>query len=567
MTSHNGSGRRKVLLIGVDGATLDLIRPWAAAGLLPTFQRLMNEGASGELQSVIPPVTPAAWGTLATGMNQGKHGLFDFYARRDHSYETFVVDATHRHGPSLWSLLSQAGQRTVVFNVPATYPPEPVNGAMVSGLLTPNFATDASYPQELLAELKAAVPGFSFYPPGIFSEGKETEFIQDVLKWDQMTLQATEFLMQRQPWDFLFTVFVGTDIISHFMWKQMEQGTAKADSAQARACAQAIQDVYRQVDTMIARLMEQAGEDTLVMVVSDHGFGALDYYMHLNAWLVQKGYLRFKRTPFVLLKQLMFKLGITPLHVLELVRRLRLGGQVQETASTKNDRFKKLVKQAFLSLDDVDWSRTTAYSAGYGGPIFVNLKGREPQGIVEPGDEYENLMKRITADLRALRHPVTGEPFVGEILRPEDLYKGPYTARAADLQFTPQDWRNQGYGVHDFASHRWLEPSPDRSGTHRMNGILYLFGPGIAPGQTVTGATLVDIAPTILSLMGVPIPQSIDGQVLTAAMAPDMASQLQITYSDAPATAPEREAVPEPELSAEDERVIRDRLEALGYLG
>ncbi len=567
--SNNGSNHRKVLLIGVDGATFDLIRPWAEAGILPTFRQLMTQGATGELQSVMPPVTPAAWGTLATGMNQGKHGLFDFYARRDGSYESMVVDASHRHGVSLWRLLSQAGLRTVVFNVPATYPPEPVNGAMVSGLLTPTLATDASQPVELLADLKAAVPNFSFYPPGIFSEGEELKFIDDVLRWDKMTLDATEFLMKREPsWDFLFTVFIGVDIISHFMWKQMEtKGTSDAarDPKTREAVANAIQSVYRQVDSIIARLMKEAGDDVLVMVVSDHGFGALDHYMHLNAWLAQKGYLKFKRTPPVLVKQLMFRLGITPLRILNMMRALRLGGKVQETASTQNDRLKTLVKQAFLSLADVDWSRTTAYSTGYGGPIFVNLKGREPQGIVEPGAEYEKLLERITTDLRALRHPDTGEPFVGEIYRQHDLYQGPYSKNAPDLQFAPFDWRNQGYGVHDFASNRWLEPSPDRSGTHRMNGILCLYGQGIRPGQKVEGASLQDIAPTILALMGVPIPQVMDGRVLSTALTEASQAKLSIAFAETvDVDLGTRVAV---DLSPEEEQVIRERLEALGYLG
>jgi predicted AlkP superfamily phosphohydrolase/phosphomutase len=569
VASNNGSDRRKVLLIGVDGATFDLIRPWAEAGILPTFRRLMTQGATGELQSVMPPVTPAAWGTLATGMNQGKHGLFDFYARREGSYETMVVDASHRHGASLWQLLSQAGRRTVVFNVPATYPPEPVNGVMVSGLLTPTFATDASQPVELLAELKAAVPNFSFYPPGIFSEGEELKFIEDVLGWDKMTLDATEFLMKREPsWDFLFTVFIGVDIISHFMWKQMETHGASdstRDPKTREAVAQAIQSVYLQVDSFIAQLMNEAGDDVLVMVVSDHGFGALDHYMHLNAWLAQKGYLKFKRTPLIILKQLMFRLGITPLRLLNLMRALRLGGKVQETASTHNDRLKALVKRAFLSSADVDWSRTTAYSTGYGGPIFVNLKGREPQGIVEPGAEYEKLLERITADLRALRHPDTGEPFVGEIYRQHDLYHGPYSENAPDLQFAPFDWRNQGYGVHDFASNRWLEPSPDRSGTHRMNGVLCLYGKGIEPGRKVEGASLQDIAPTVLALMGVPIPKTMDGQVLSAAFTDEGKAKLSVAFADAVDTPPETRAAAD--LSPEDEQVIRERLEALGYLG
>ena len=564
--ANKGARSRRVIIIGIDGATFDLISPWVEAGLLPTFKRLMAQGAWGSLQSTMPPVTPAAWSSLATGMNQGKHGLFDFFGRKPGTYETYLVNATHRHGAALWQLLSEAQRRVIVFNVPATYPPERVNGLMVSGLLTPNQATDAAWPAELLTALKQAVPDFSFYPPGIFSQGHEAEFVQEVLNWDKMTLQATEFLVKQQAWDFLFPVFIGVDILSHFMWRQMvtaDQSPSKVSTASPTA-ANAIQSVYRQVDSTLARLLELAGEETYVMLVSDHGFGPLDYYMHINAWLVQRGYLKFKRTPAVQLKYLAYRLGITPLRILELLRKLRLGGQVQQTASERNAWLKSLVKQVFLSLADVDWSRTTAYSTGYGGPIFVNVKGREPQGIVEPGAQYESVLKQITADLWALRHPKTGERFVGEVYRPHDLYSGPYTDLAADLSFVPRDWSNQGYGVHDFASNRWLEPSPDRSGTHRMNGILLLHGPGIRPNYHVTGASLWDVAPTVLALMGVPIPRAMDGQVLSAALEEDLVSQLAVTYSDAVTASA---ALTTPEMSPEDEQMIRDRLEALGYGG
>jgi predicted AlkP superfamily phosphohydrolase/phosphomutase len=524
------------MVIGFDGATLELIRPWAEAGNLPTFQRLMSQGVSGNLQSTVPPVTPAAWSSLVTGLNQGKHGVFDFFGSQEDSYETYVVNATHRRGAVLWRLISQADRRVIVFNVPATYPPDQVNG------LT------------LLDELRQAVPDFSFYPPGIFSQGQEAAFVEEVLAWDKMTLEATEYLMARQEWDFLFTVFIGIDIVSHFMWQKMVRGSALRDSdgpKEENPLFDAILRVYRQADEILARLLEMAGEDTYVLLVSDHGFGPLENYMHLNAWLEQRGYLKFKRTPAVLLKTLFYHLG--------------LGGQVQETASKRNTWLKSLVKQVFLSLADVDWSRTTAYSAGYGGPIFVNLRGREPQGIVEPGSEYEALLARLITDLRALRHPDTDEPFVGEIYKPKDLYHGPYIELAPDLSFLPYDWRNQGYGVHDFASNKWLEPSPARTGTHRMEGILHIFGPGIRPGTTVEDAFLWDIAPTVLALMGVAIPKNMDGKVLSAAFSEELISRLSITYTET--TEDPTSGSPETVLSEEEERVIRERLDALGYGG
>ncbi len=561
-TRNNNAHPRRVLVIGFDGATLDVIRPWAAEGLLPSFRRLMDSGAWGTLQSTMPPVTPAAWSTLATGMNQGKHGLYDFFARREGSYETLVVNSTHRHGSPFWRLLSQAGKRVCVFNVPATYPPDPVNGLMVSGLLTPTHAVDASYPVAVLEELKRAIPDFGFYPPGIFSKGKEPEFIQSVLDWDRMTLRAADFLMDRAPWDLCFLVFSGVDIMSHFMW---QPAAIRAAAGDRQVVTDAVRSIYRQADDILGTLLERAGDDTYVMVVSDHGFGPLDHYIHLNAWLAERGYLKFKRTPGVALKYLAYRLGLTPLHILTLMRGLGLGARVQETAGTRNEWFKEMVKRAFLSLEDVDWSRTTAYSAGYGGPLFANLRGRQPQGIVEPGIEYEALLQRLADDLLALRHPLTDEPLTGAVYRRADLYSGPLVDQAPDLMFEPRDWRNQGYGVHDFASNRWLEPSPDRTGTHRMDGVFFLRGPGVPGGQRIEGASLQDIAPTILSLMDTPIPKDVDGHVLQSALSRELSTELRITYEESNGDGDRQDAMPV--MTSDEEQVIKERLEALGYWG
>jgi predicted AlkP superfamily phosphohydrolase/phosphomutase len=556
------------MLIGFDGATLDLILPWAESGILPNFARLLSEGAYGPLRSTVPPVTPAAWSTLATGLNQGKHGVYDFFARREGSYETYVVNARDRHGATLWELLSRAGYRVTVFNVPATYPPDTVNGIMVSGLLTPEQARDASYPGELLSEIKTAIPNFSFYPPGIFSKGEEVAFVQSVLDWDQMTLRTTKFLMSRQPWDFLFTVFIGTDIISHFMWRNMlsGRGTTQTDDDPARGTlANAIQAVYRQADASLGELLELAGDDTFVMVVSDHGFGPLDYYMHLNAWLVNHGYLKFKSTPGVGLKYLAYRLGFTPLGILEMLRRLHLGGSVQQTASKHNSFLRSMVKRCFLSLEDVDWSRTTAYTRGYAGPIFVNLRGREPQGFVEPGAEFDRVLKKLEADLGALKHPVTGDPFVSGFVRRDELYSGPYVGLAPDFGFIPADPAVQAYGVHDFASNRWLEPTPDRTGTHRMDGIFFLRGPGVKAAARVDGAGLVDIAPTVLALMDVPLLKEMDGHVISTALRDEWLEAFAPTFVDQAGA--DTALSDSPVLSESDESIIRERLEALGYFG
>lgn len=550
------STSRRVMIVGLDGATWRLARPWAEAGHLPTFRRLMAEGAWGPLQSVLPPVTPAAWSSFATGLNPGKHGLFDFVGRRAGSYETYVANAGYRDGAPLWQLAGRAGRRVTVFNVPATYPPDPVNGLMVSGFLTPAHATDATWPPSLQAELTQAVPRFTFYPPNIYSPGHEAEFIRAVADLNQATLEAARYLLRRQPWDLFIAVFMGTDVIQHFLWGEMERGEGEL--------AGAVLDCYRQMDGVLAELAAGLGPDDYLVLMSDHGFGPLSHYVHVNAWLAEHGYLKFKRTPASALKAMAFRLGFTPLGVYEKLRALGLGGRMQETASERNEWLKALVQKVFLSLPDVDWSRTRAYSLGFGGPIFLNLRGREPQGIVAPGAEYDALLDEIAADLARLTDPQTGQPFVGRVYRREELYTGPHADRAPDLIFVPSDWGHQPFGTHEFASHRWLEPCRDRSGTHRLDGLLLLWGPGVRRGVQVEGAAIVDVAPTVLALLGVPLPADLDGQVLAAALEDELLADLHIAYEDTGERSPAPQ--PAPEMSAEDEALIRQHLRGLGYV-
>ena len=548
---------RRVLVIGLDGATLDLIRPWVEAGLLPNFRRLMAQGSWGELETIMPAVTPAAWSSFLTGMNPGKHGLYDFVTRKPDSYDLELVDASQRDGETIWKRLSRAGYRVTVFNVPITFPPEKVNGLMVSGLLTPASEADASWPPELLEELRREVPGFTLVHPGIYSQGQEREFVRAIKDYTDMTRRTTLYLMKRQEWDFMMSVFMSSDIISHFMWAYMMNGTPPD-------LANAIQDCYRDLDAALGEIVQEAGEDTYLVVMSDHGFGNLRDFFHINIWLAERGYLSFKRNLLTWLKRVLFRLGITPFNAYQMARTLNLGNRMRQTARKQPGWIRTVLKSVFLSFADVDWSRTQAYSVGFGGPIFVNLKGREPFGCVEPGTEFEAVLARIIEDLKCIRHPDTGELVVGKIYRREDLYRGARAGESADIIFMSRNNDIGGYGMHEFALNRWIAPSPDHTGTHRLNGILFLKGPGVKPGYEIQDASILDVMPTILALMGVPIPEEVDGKVLLEPMSETLRQHLTITYSSTDAMSEDR--LPKPELSAEDEEEIRRRLRDLGYV-
>ena len=556
---------RKVVIVGLDGATLDLIQPWAAAGVMPTFKRLMDRGAFGKLRSTIPPITPTAWSSFITGMNPGKHGVFDFTGHKDDSYDLYMVKSSDRQAPSLWQLAGQAGRQVVVFNVPVTYPPERVNGVMISGLMTPPSAKDASWPPELQAELQAAVPGWGFLTEGMYRHGHAVEFVREIMEANAATFAASSYLMRRQPWDLFVTVFQTSDLMAHFMWSQMETHGANAPDGMRSVVANALQDCYHDLDVKLGELLEQAGEDCHVIILSDHGFGRLDNYFAINTWLLAQGYIRLKRDALTRFKSLLYRLQFTAGNIFWLAEQVGIGSRVRHVSGKQATVAKQRLKRLFLSFDDVDWSRTRAYSTGYCGPIYVNLKGRDRHGIVDPGKEYDELLNALCADLKKVQEPGTRQPFVGEIHRGRDVYFGPFANKSPDLIFFPRNWNLMVLGTYEFLSTNWIGKSVDKTGHHRMDGIFFLAGPGIQPGYEVSGASIMDVAPTALALLGLPIPQAMDGRVLDQAMTRELRDQLSVTYTGGDGSGPE--LVPVPEMSEEDEAILIERLRNLGYLG
>lgn len=556
--------RRKVLVVGLDGATLDLVEPWANEGILPTLKRLMDEGVRGPLRSTIPPITGPAWTSFATGTNPGKHGLYDFLGRQPGTYRLASFNATHRHGASLWRILSQAGKKVGVLNVPLTYPPEPVDGFLITGLLTPPDAEDYCYPEAIGEGLRTAVPDYVVQPDANFdAHGREMELVQVVCETSAMRMEATRHLLRVLDWDFFMVVFTATDTMQHAFWHFMDTSHSRHEATAPRQLRDAIMECYRQLDGYLGEILDMADDDTYVIVMSDHGFGPLEKYIHMNTWLWREGFLRFKATPVTLVKRAFFRLGFTPLNVYRLLRKLGQAGNVAKTVRRRKQRTRNLLDRCFLSFEDIDWKRTRAYSVGNVGPVFVNLHGREPEGAVELGRDYESVLDELTHALLGLRDPATGQTIIGEVHRREDIYSGPCLEQAPDLFCIPRDWKYAAFGLLQFPSDNWLEPPFDRTGGHRMHGLLLSKGPGIRSSYRIDGASIVDLAPTILALLEVPIPSDMDGQVLASLFTDDFRRRLQIKRSAemfegaySPAT-----------FSREDEEAVHDILKGLGYVG
>lgn len=551
----NSSGkRRRVMVIGLDGATFDLIRPWAQEGKLPTFRNLMEEGCWGELTSTIPPFTAPAWCSFATGKNPGKHGMYDFAGRKKGSYEMVPLNASSLKASTIWEILSEYGKRVGVLNVPMTYPPPRVNGLLVTGMLTPPNAANFTYPPELSRELLEAVPGYAIWPEGVFHPmGRESEFLGVVQELTDMRFAATRYLMDRVDWDFFMVVFRAPDLVQHWLWKHMESKDSQL--------AEGIYQVYKKLDAILASLLEIIPRETTLVLMSDHGAGPLDTYIHVNTWLLQEGYLKIKPGLVPKVKSGLFHLGLTPRRVYQVLMQSRLKKSVGSTVRQKKGQVRALLDRVFLSFKDVDWPNTWAYSYGNVGPIYLNVKGREPMGRVQPGQEYEQLRQEIAGKLMELREPESGLSLVERVYKKEELYKGPALEDAPDLFFMPRDLRHQAFGLLQFTSNKWLEPSFDRSGGHRMNGILMFWGEGVKKG-TLSGANMTDIAPTLLAILQTPIPTDMDGRVLQEAFSQELWEEIEIKYSD-----PQQGSTAQGEaLTSEETEEIQRRLKGLGYV-
>ncbi len=544
----------RVLVVGLDGATFDLIRPWAAAGHLPALARLMQEGVHGELRSTMPPVTSPAWPSFMTGMNPGRHGVFDFIRSRPGGFD--MVNASHIAAKTLWQLLSEAGRRVGVVAVPVTYPPRPVNGFMISGILSPRHA-EIAYPPDLLRRYEDELGPYRISPAVQYADGDEEAFVADLLALMEQRARYALRLMQDYEWDFFMVHFVALDVAQHALWKFDDPTHPRYDPHSAQRYGGSLLTLYQKADAILAQLWEQTGPDDVLLVMSDHGFGPLHGTVNLNNFLLQRGFLHLKRDVATRLRYALFRHGITPSAAYALLVKLGL----QDVVVRVSKRARNAIVGRFLSFSAVDWSRTQAYAMGHVGQVFINLRGREPHGCVPP-EEYEAVRQRVADALRELEHPQFGRPLVDEIIFKEQVYQGPYAERGGDLLPVMDGFRYIAFPL--FASNAQVVTPQVRgdSGCHRLHGVLLAHGPAVQQGIELDGAQIIDLAPTILYRMGLPVPGDMDGRVLTEMFEPAFVRATPLQQAEAETT----HRRPEHELLPEEQAEIEARLRSLGYL-
>jgi predicted AlkP superfamily phosphohydrolase/phosphomutase len=562
----------KVLVLGLDGATFDLMLPWIDEGHLPCLGKLLQSGACSPLRSTLPPITPCAWSSFMTGKNPGKHGLFDFVEPVPGSRGFRFTNASSRQGETLWGYLSRKDRRVGVLNVPMTYPPEPVNGYMISGLDTPHEMSPYMHPAGLKQELRGASIDYGIelqHLGNMRTDARRDKQLADSRDLETTRTRTLKYLSEKYPADFRMLVYGATDQIAHHFWHYMDPHHDKHDPAGYERYRHAIRDVYQHIDTQIASLLADEDDDTVVIIMSDHGFGPTSSVrLRLNQIMERKGLLNF-----------------VPERESGRVKRALAGVLDRMLRSTLSSDAKRRIagmfprlRVWFEGLDEakIEWTKTIASTneAYRSSPaIWINHQGRHPDAVVKSEAELEKVLAETEAILKSLVDPKTGKPAVSSVHRTRDLYHGPYMANAPDLL---PSWWEDGFLLEQSApggpegldverSKAPLAGGVEFAGSHRLNGVFMMAGGPTRRGLKLTGAEIIDIAPTVLYLMGLPIPADMDGRPLLEAIDEDFVAQNPPQFESAGEAQPVAAGVHQA-FTEEEEAAIAKRLQALGYI-
>ncbi|RKY62943.1 MAG: phosphodiesterase [Candidatus Latescibacterota bacterium] len=482
---------KRVFVIGLDCAAPELVFDrWRDD--LPNLRRLMESGVYGEIESTIPAITVPAWMSMMTSKDPGQLGFYGFRNRKNYSYDdmAFATSLMVKE-KTVWDILSERERRCIVVGVPPSYPPKPLNGCLIGCFLTPSIESDYTYPRSLRDEIAEHVGTYILDVPNFRTDDKEN-LLKQIYDLMEVRFETVRYLMGNKPWDFFMFVEMGVDRIHHGFWEFMDESHPKY--VPGSPYKNAIYDYYRAVDAQIGSLLERLDDDTAVIVVSDHGAKKMDGGICFNDWLIREGYLKLK-------------------HPVQ-------GEPVQ------------------LTSDMIDWEHTLAWgSGGYYGRLFLNVKGREPQGVVDPED-YEKVRDELIEKLEALTDE-GGRDIGTRVFKPQQIYREVRNI-SPDLivYFGDLDWRSVGTVGNPKIWTYENDTGPDGA-NHSQYGIFILYDPGSNDRGRLEGLHVMDVAPTVLELMGIEPPEDMSGRdVREGASA----------------------------YTPEEEEEIDRRLEALGYL-
>lgn len=493
----------RVCIIGLDCVPPELLfDQWLDQ--MPNVRALVQRGVYGALESTIPPITVPAWMCMMTGQDPGALGIYGFRNRLDRSYDALAfANGRMVRQPALWDLLAQSGLKTIALGVPLTYPPRAINGVMVTDFLAPDTSSDYTYPPELKEEIREAVGEYILDTRGFRTDDRD-RLLADIYRMTERRFALARHLMAAKPWDLFVMVEIGPDRMHHAFWRYLDRGHRLHEPG--HRFENAIRDYYVTLDTHIGTILDQLDDDTAVLLVSDHGAKRMDGAICFNEWLMREGYLVLKERPA----------SPTP-----------------------------------LTPAMVDWPRTAAWgNGGYYGRLFLNVRGREPEGALAP-DQVDAVRSEISAKLRQLGDEA-GKPIGTRVFRPEEIYRR-CERIAPDLivYFGDLSWRSAGSVGHSSVWTRENDTGPDDA-NHAQHGVFLLANGKAADDAKENSAatagrrearSIYDIAPTVLSLFGIKPPAAMSGQAFGRASVDSISA-----------------------YSPEEEAELARRLEDLGYL-
>jgi len=512
----------KILIIGLDGATYQIIKPLIAKNKLLFFQKLIQQGAYANLTSTLPTNSAASWASFFTGKNPGKHNIYDFLSNKHLSSSPQLIHNKSIKARRLWDFTNHHSLKTILFNIPIIAEPEPINGIMVSGILTPRNKPYA-YPLTVFEELQRQNYITDCGPPRI----TEPEiYSETLLKTFEKQISIFHQKIQSHPWDLAVFTSNVLDRAQKYFWEDTEK----------------IESIYMTIDSYLQTLFESIDDETYFIVLSNYGFNSVNKKFFVNEWLYELGLQQRKITtqkPFIndiddfiynhsnngqpFVSELLSKTGITKSNIRSVL------------PSTISESLKKIIPHSVKRLFhreylQIQWKKTQAYFVSeHLQGIYINLKGREPYGIVEPGKEYEKLRDQIISELYHLKDPYTFEEVIEDAFRKEDVFSGNYLDDAPDIVIIPR--KNKYYlDPYKRTSRLFIGSSNDEYPVYAQrerNGVFFINGPNIRLGMPISNVNIYDLLPTILGLFGIPYSaEDLDGKPISEIYSENVSEKL-----------------------------------------
>lgn len=463
---------KKVFVIGLDCATPQLIFDKHIEEL-PNIKKLINNGTYGELKSTIPPITVPAWTAMLSSKDPGQLGFYGFRNRKNYSYdELFFANSTSVKSARVWDIISRKNKKVILVGVPQTYPPRPLNGYMITSFLTPDINSEYTYPKELKKEIEKVVGEYILDVRNFRTEDKNW-LLKEIYEMTEKRFKVVNYLLKNKDWDFFMFVEMGIDRLYHGFWKYCDPEHPKYEKG--TKYENAILDYHKFIDTKIGKIIDSLDENTAIIVVSDHGAKKMDGGICINEWLIKEGYLKLKE---------------------------------KEVKKMQKQQNSKIIR---LKNSMIDWNKTKAWGeGGYYGRLFMNVKGRETNGVI-PKENYEKERNKLIRKLEALTDE-NGKNINTKVYKAEEIYR--------EVKGIPPDliiyfgnlfWRSVGSiginNVHTFEN----DTGPDDA-NHAEYGIFIISDSELPEKTQFSKREIYDIAPTILKLMDIKIPNDMIGK-------------------------------------------------------